>query len=354
MIYYHTNIDQLSKPSNWDFSDFELEDTTISNNYKGYLPVAGVIRYFDYELPDQTGGGQLKPESEKCYRDLLQFAKEQNIPLLLVSSPYIINEKDADEIYTLQKIAEEYGIPYLNTNTQEAWDEMGLDLMADFCNSNHLNTIGDQKYTEYVSNYLVENYDLPDHRGDDRYSSWGELYEETYLPAITTSVEQIMAKVDAYALTQENEKELLKTDDCAEWLRMVDDSNITLLMCAGDSEPHLSTEAELELSLFGMKSYLEDGDSYIGVYSGSTLYSDTEQEEYSSYLNSNAAENERELTTPYQISVKDGMFIKLGEKVYSPRNDKGIYVLAVDNHSGEVVDAVSLQWKEDGDLVLTR
>ena len=41
----------------------------------------------------------------------------------------------------------------------------------------HVNTKGATKFTLYFAKYLDSIYDLPDHRGDDRYNSWDLEYE---------------------------------------------------------------------------------------------------------------------------------------------------------------------------------
>ena len=38
----------------------------------------------------------------------------------------------------------------------------------------HLDTEGAGKVTVYLGNWLKENYDLPDHRGEDGYAHWDE------------------------------------------------------------------------------------------------------------------------------------------------------------------------------------
>ena len=41
-----------------------------------------------------------------------------------------------------------------------------------------MNVLGSEKVTEYLASYLAEEYDLADHREDEAYASWHELYEE--------------------------------------------------------------------------------------------------------------------------------------------------------------------------------
>ena len=54
----------------------------------------------------------------------------------------------------------------------------GIDRATDYYNSKHVNYLGAKKYTAYLTAYIKENYDLPDHRGDKTYSLWEEGYAE--------------------------------------------------------------------------------------------------------------------------------------------------------------------------------
>lgn len=352
LIYYHNNWDNLKKPDNWKLIDNKTDGVITPNYFKGYWPFDRVLRYFDYEIPESKDEKELLPEAEESYRDLLQFATDHNIPLLLFSVPYLLNENEAMEINTLQQIAKEYGVPFLNASTKEAWEEMGLDLLEDFSDSSHLNVLGDQKYTDYICDYLVSNYDLPDKREDEAYSSWNKLYEESYLPSIISCKENAMEKVNSYAKAIEYEKKMPSMSDCVEWLEASDDSNITLLMCVQQPMPYLSSESKMILRSYGMQQYLMGANSFIGVYSGSLLYSDIERTEYADSLNSTVSD--KEITTPFTIKVGDKASIQLGDDEYFPIDKSGIYILAVDNHSGKVIDEVSIQATRNGDLVLKR
>ena len=41
-----------------------------------------------------------------------------------------------------------------------------------------MNVGGAEKYTKYMSKYLADRYDLPDHRGQEGYESWDEALEK--------------------------------------------------------------------------------------------------------------------------------------------------------------------------------
>ena len=68
---------------------------------------------------------------------------------------------------------EKEGYKVLNLYQDKVID---IDYNHDLYNYGHLNVYGASKYTIYLANYLKENYNLPDHRQDKKYSSWNEEY----------------------------------------------------------------------------------------------------------------------------------------------------------------------------------
>ena len=64
----------------------------------------------------------------------------------------------------------------LDFNTPEMYEELGLDFDKDYYNSKHVNFIGAEKYTCYLTSYLKDHYDLPDHRGEAGYESWEDAF----------------------------------------------------------------------------------------------------------------------------------------------------------------------------------
>ena len=60
--------------------------------------------------------------------------------------------------------------------------EMGIDWSKDTRDGgNHMNYEGAKKVTAYFGNYLSTEFDLVDHRGDEKYKSWDESVEQSGL-----------------------------------------------------------------------------------------------------------------------------------------------------------------------------
>ena len=78
---------------------------------------------------------------------------------------------------TGEKIAESYGMPFINGN--ELYEKLDLNFAADFRDEyGHLNDKGAAKITKYVGEFIKENYNLTDRRNDSRYASWQTYADE--------------------------------------------------------------------------------------------------------------------------------------------------------------------------------
>ncbi|MCD8381602.1 MAG: hypothetical protein LUC30_01600 [Clostridiales bacterium] len=76
----------------------------------------------------------------------------------------------------MEQMARNYGIDFLDLDLMT--DEIGIDWDTDSRDGgDHLNYYGASKVSAYMSGYLAEHYDLPDHRGDGAYAAWDEDLE---------------------------------------------------------------------------------------------------------------------------------------------------------------------------------
>ena len=114
----------------------------------------------------------ISESAETALRNMMKTAGEKGIDLLFVMSPYCESSEDRMRYNTAAALIRESG--YKSVDFNEFYAEIGINDRTDYYDSRHLNTIGAAKYTDYFIQYLKENYDLPDHRGDERWSFWQE------------------------------------------------------------------------------------------------------------------------------------------------------------------------------------
>lgn len=170
----------------WDSQDenvVKLSESDFTNGQDKYMGAyaskknSGFIKAYD--VPKTTSESLAIPKnSEVILRDLLDYLKESNEQVLFVVSP------SADPIERFKKfnyifsIIDEYGFDYINFNTEEMYKKLDIDFKSDFYDDVHFNIKGALKYTDYFSEYLNENYDLPDRRNDKNYRDWQVAYDK--------------------------------------------------------------------------------------------------------------------------------------------------------------------------------
>ncbi len=151
----------------WDDLHFFSGDR--SHPMKGYNYTENTIAYERPEsVPDTTH--ELPDGLEEILVDFIQFCKKEGLPLLCIKTPLVGSEELYEQINYIGQIAAEQDVPFLDFN--HLYDELDLDFQTDFADSGHLNVRGAEKVSRYLAGYLQENYDLPDHRGDEAYGSW--------------------------------------------------------------------------------------------------------------------------------------------------------------------------------------
>ena len=150
--------------SNWR-RKFGLEEPPVYEAYKGYEEIYVV---------DPYGGEEYMFESQDRYNvnpiamyyldKIRELCDEKGIEIILVSSPSAVNFNYTKH-NTIQDYADKYNLAYIDFNLMT--DEIGLDWSNDTGDAgDHINVYGTDKTTRYLMNYLNENYDLPDHRGE--------------------------------------------------------------------------------------------------------------------------------------------------------------------------------------------
>ena len=174
IIKYHGRLAQ----ENMTPGDFKL--TSSKNQTKGYVlshSTTKQVNQFMSRLSDERE--PLSEMAETALNEVLDYCDSlpEDKEVLFVLSPYSVKKPQMPKFNTAMDMVKERGYTVINFNTPEMYEELDIDWDHDFYNSKHVNYIGAEKYTSWLSEYIKENYDLEDHRGDSRYESWEIAYE---------------------------------------------------------------------------------------------------------------------------------------------------------------------------------
>lgn len=169
--------------SRWQADDFYKEDLLLTRtavDTKGYLMTGTrTFQHVDKALfPTYTEEIEpLTDATQECLDDFLDYCDSIPADIIFTLSPFPVSEEDMKRLNQAIKTVSDRGYLYINCCTEEAVNAMGLDWKNDFYDSRHVNIQGAEKFTDYLIEWMQENYELEDHRGDPAYKSWDDAYD---------------------------------------------------------------------------------------------------------------------------------------------------------------------------------
>lgn len=158
----HSRYNELTK------DDFDSEYNSI--NFKGFDFRNTTVQFDEPDVSAITEDFVFDEKHEKYLRMLINYTKEKNIPLVVMTTPYVVTPNEQGYLNYVETICEQEGVTYIDFN--KMYDELNLDFKTDMAENVHLNFSGTKKLTSYLGDYIVSNYEITDHRGDPEYSSW--------------------------------------------------------------------------------------------------------------------------------------------------------------------------------------
>lgn len=178
MEYYLPVIKYHDRLIQGDVALSELFLLKDKNETKGFVTSKKTLE----QVPQEEGvhtdiRTELSDDAEKTLYEVLDYCDSIDKEILFVMSPFSVKEEQAGQFNTIMGEVRSRGYEVLDFNTEEMIDILDINWETDFYNSKHVNYLGAQKYTEYLTEYLKQYYDLPDHRGDPQYESWEDAYE---------------------------------------------------------------------------------------------------------------------------------------------------------------------------------
>ncbi len=165
-IRYHSRYTDLSS------EDF-LKDKgdPYYENWKGFFCNFNTMYYDTQDVSQISDRRELNEKNRVFYEKILQLCSDEQIPILIVISPYPnASPEDMMAFNTAEELAERYGAAFLNCVREP--DRFPIDYSVESADAEHLNYKGNQRFTKQLSVYLSENYSLPDRRGEAGYYSW--------------------------------------------------------------------------------------------------------------------------------------------------------------------------------------
>ena len=340
---YHTNYDALKTDIAW-----QLMDNSMQCDYKGGRIQTAWSYLHEPQKVNNIERIELPENGKKTLIELLDYLKENNLNALFVVCPYLMTAEDCSRYNTVSDIVSEYGYIFLNTN--DYYNEMGIDFSTDFYNVHHVNSLGAEKYTDFLENYLVQNYELPDHRSDDNYSIWQSLAEE-YNIVSEQSRRTVQSLIDNANDAYEIGEEIKNTDSFIEWSTLVNDDRFTVISAgncnfdASDIKPQFTNALSLLnlTDMFNSPNYIKiirDGKVVAYNADGSFL------------IDAEIGHNQQ--TTLCKVdNFNSDAAIYINNINYSCSRNDGINMVVFDNYHRTIVDSIYL-YVEDAAVMIGR
>lgn len=153
-----------------DITENDFNDINNDVSYKGFDYRDAVTPLERPDVSYVTDRTQLSDKQEEYLLKMFELSKAENIPFVVVVAPYQETEDDQKIYNYISDLCNENEIQFINFNRM--YDELDIDFSSDYAENLHMNFSGTKKYSSYLGQYIVNNYDITDHRGDIRYASW--------------------------------------------------------------------------------------------------------------------------------------------------------------------------------------
>lgn len=184
LIKYHSLWTEYPERFYMMASDLTL-DMRGYNYLKGFRTTAQIYKSKTPSLNDQIVTEHdtlpLDPKLESQLRELLDYAKQNDVNLVFVRAPHYVTKETYDRVKRSNQMAHivnEEGFSYY-TFESDARD-IGIDDQHDFYNAEHMNVYGALKFTDYVAERLVKTEDLkPGYLTEEQKEGWKEVSKTT-------------------------------------------------------------------------------------------------------------------------------------------------------------------------------
>lgn len=164
IIQFHSRWKELKKT---DLS-FGSEQYKSASKYASYLKKSNAQEPVVYEFDRYE---EITETMKNSLQVLMDYCKDENVKVLFALMPQALHRDVSNARQnTVIKILEENGFNVLDL--RDKIDEIGLDYSRHYYDNKHTNIHGSILVTEYIADYLIENYGFEDKRGTEEYKSW--------------------------------------------------------------------------------------------------------------------------------------------------------------------------------------
>lgn len=213
ILQYHSRYSDLSKE---DFYPYQA-NKDMYENHKGFYCYFKSEAVTERDLTVYDYYNSFTEKIDYYYRKILELAADKNIPIIPIAIPFNAEAYHQGFFNSAKYIAEkEYGVKFYNFLT-EYKSALGLDYNTDFSDNQHLNYMGNTKLSRFFGELLKNEYNIPDRRSDEKYSSWEADAEVYYKQLENHQVTKISNMTDYAQVFKNNRYKIVMTSSFPEY-----------------------------------------------------------------------------------------------------------------------------------------
>lgn len=179
-LKYHENWEKINE-------SIEMSKHQLENMFdKNHLSIAGMEgnskmdpQYNSIDISKYPNATQMYKKSGDALIDLLEYCKKEDIKnIVFTNMPRYYSQKMIHQrgvIIAAGKAIESYGYKFYDFD--EYVDEIGLDPLTDFYNTNHLNIYGQRKFTTFMIDTIQNDYDMKSEHEPSIIEHWDKEYK---------------------------------------------------------------------------------------------------------------------------------------------------------------------------------
>lgn len=167
-IWSHKRYRYLSSADYKKYQDNE----PLYSSWKGFGNNFSITPYENPQIVNDGSMAALPEKQKKYYEMILDLCKKEDIELLVMLVPYSGYTYEDMAVFNAAKdIADKQGVSFYNFN--DCCDEIGIDWTTDFADTMHMSYLGNEKFSRYLGQFLLEHYEWEPHTNDTaKYESW--------------------------------------------------------------------------------------------------------------------------------------------------------------------------------------
>lgn len=149
----------------------------LENENKGYRMTMIIDPGDDSKYMQPSDNVKEIPERNIEYmKKMVEYCESHGAKFILYSTPSTKNWRFSKHNAIVQ-LADELGVEYLDMNLYR--DQLNINWETDTRDGgDHLNHLGALKVTKFLGEYIDDMGVLTDHRGEEKYAHWDELYKK--------------------------------------------------------------------------------------------------------------------------------------------------------------------------------